>query len=205
MAATIPPTGLATESADYAPVPLPPSRAREQFAQITRHCEKALLRAALRFCKGGYDCAQELVQDTLVRGYEAYRLGKYRKEYNPEENQNPQAWLLRILTNKFINDYHRSVKWEAGVTVETLTAGGVVGPESTRVRAVDQPEGALLEDVLDERLVEALDRLPDGMRLAVILVDVQGQTYEEASQALGVPMGTVRSGFPGPVTCCTRL
>jgi DNA-directed RNA polymerase specialized sigma24 family protein len=128
---------------------LPAARAREHFAQITRHCEKALLQAALRFCRGGSDCAQELVQDTLVRGYEAYRLGKYREAYNPEENQNAQAWLLRILANKFVNDYRRSAKWDAGVTVETLTAGGAVGPQSTRVRAVDQPEGALLEDILD--------------------------------------------------------
>jgi RNA polymerase sigma-70 factor (ECF subfamily) len=174
-------------------VPLSPARAREQFAQITRHCETALLRAALRFCKGGHDCAQDLVQETLVRGYDAFRLGKYREEYSPEANQNPQAWLLRILTNKFFNDYRRSARWDAGVTVDTLTAGGVTGPDSTRVRPVDQPEGALLDEVLDEQLVTALDRLPEALRLAVVLVDVQGQTYEEASKALGVPVGTVRS------------
>jgi RNA polymerase sigma-70 factor (ECF subfamily) len=160
---------------------------------MTRACESALLRAALRFCKGGHDCAQDLVQETLVRGYDAFRLGKYREEYDPRENQNPQAWLLRILTNRFLNDYRRSARWDAGVTVDTLTAGGVTGPESTRVRPVDQPEGALLEEVLDEQLVQALDGLPDGLRLAVILVDVQGYTYEEASKSLGVPVGTIRS------------
>jgi RNA polymerase sigma-70 factor (ECF subfamily) len=189
MAAAIPPT----DSLNRSTVPLPPSRAREQFSQIARACEAALLRAALRFCKGGHDCAQDLVQETLVRGYDAFRLGKYREVYNPQENQNPQAWLLRILTNKFFNDYRRSARWEAGITVDTLTSGGAAGPESTRVQPVDQPEGALLEEILDERLVEALNRLPEALRLAVILVDVQGQSYVEAAEALGVPVGTVRS------------
>jgi RNA polymerase sigma-70 factor (ECF subfamily) len=189
MAVTRPPT----ESADPPTVPLPPLRAREQFAQMTRACESALLRTALRFCKGGHDCAQDLVQETLVRGYDAFRLGKYREEYDPRENHNSQAWLLRILTNKFLNDYRRSARWDAGVTVETLTAAGATGPESTWVPPVEQPEGALLEDVLDEQLVKALDGLPDALRLAVILVDVQGYTYEEAAKSLGVPVGTIRS------------
>ncbi len=201
MSAAIPPTGSAPGSSGPGPasVPVPPSRAREQFARISRRSEAALLRAALRFCRGGYDCAQELVQETLVRGYEAYRMGRYRQDEispagdGPTGDPDLQAWLLRILTNKFINDYRRRVKWEAGVTVETLTAGGAVGPESTRALAADQPEGALLDEVLDERLVEALDRLPESLRLTVILVDVQGQSYGEAAERLGVPLGTVRS------------
>jgi RNA polymerase sigma-70 factor (ECF subfamily) len=172
---------------------LPPAKARDQFAQITRACEANLLRVALRFCRGGHDCAQDLVQDTLVRGYDAFRLGKYREIYRSGEDQNPQAWLLRILTNKFFNDYRRSAKWDAGVTVDTLTVGGVTGPEATRVRPVDAPEGALLHAVLDERLVAALDHLPDALRLAVILVDVEGLTYQEAAEEMGVPVGTVRS------------
>ena len=187
------PTAASPIDTDPALAPLPQAAAREQFAQITRACEGNLLRAALRFCRGGHDCAQDLVQETLVRGYDAFRLGKYRETYLPGENQNPQAWLLRILTNKFFNDYRRTAKWDAGVTVDTLTVGGVTGPEATRVRPVEAPEGALLDAVLDERLVAALDCLPDALRLAVVLVDVEGLTYQEAAEKLAVPVGTVRS------------
>jgi RNA polymerase sigma-70 factor (ECF subfamily) len=160
---------------------------RERFAEIARMCETALLRVALRLCKGGHDCAQELVQDALVKGYEAFRSGKFREGYSP------QAWLTRILTNGFINDYRRKTRWDAGVDVETLTAGGEVGPAQTRAAASDTPDGALVEGIFEEPLERALSALPDGLRVVVLLVDVEELSYAEAAETLKIPVGTVRS------------
>jgi RNA polymerase sigma-70 factor (ECF subfamily) len=160
---------------------------RERFAEIARMCEAALLRAALRLCRGGNDCAQELVQEALVRGYEAFRLGKFREGFSP------QAWLLRILTNHFINGYRRMMRWDAGIDVETLTAGGEVGPPETHARSSDIPGSALLEETLDEPLERALKALPETLRSAVILVDIDELSYEEAAERLNIPVGTVRS------------
>ncbi|MDX1933212.1 MAG: sigma-70 family RNA polymerase sigma factor [Capsulimonadales bacterium] len=160
---------------------------RERFAQIAKQCEAALMRAALRLCRGGNDCAQELVQEALVRGYEAFRAGKFREGFSPS------AWLTRILTNNFINEYRRKQKWDAGVDVDTLTAGGEVGPESTRARASEVPESALLEGEFDEPLEKALNALPEGLRIVVLLVDVEERSYQEAAELLKIPVGTVRS------------
>jgi RNA polymerase sigma-70 factor (ECF subfamily) len=160
---------------------------RRRFTEMVDRSEAALMRAALRLCRGGHDCAQELVQDAVVRAYVAFRKGLFREGYNP------QAWLLRILTNAFINEYRRKSRWDAGVDVETLTAGGETGPESTRAVAGDRPESALLDGTFDEPLENALKRLPENLRRAVLLVDVEGLTYEEAAARLGVPVGTVRS------------
>ncbi|GAB4458824.1 MAG: sigma-70 family RNA polymerase sigma factor [Armatimonadaceae bacterium] len=160
---------------------------RERFGEIARNSENALLRVALRLCKGGQDCAQELVQDALVKGYEAFRSGKFREGYSP------QAWLTRILTNGFINDYRRKSKWDAGVDVETLTAGGEVGPPQTHAATADRPDAALLELTLDEPLERALNALPDGLRVVVLLVDVEEMSYAEAAETLKIPLGTVRS------------
>lgn len=165
----------------------PARREREQFAEMARRCEAALMRAALRLCRGGHDCAQELVQDALVRGYEAFRAGKFREGFSP------QAWLTRILTNNFINEYRRKAKWDAGVDVETLTSGGEAGPAVTHAAPADVPGAALLSETLDEPLERALDALPDALRVTVLLVDVEGASYAEAAQALSVPVGTVRS------------
>jgi RNA polymerase sigma-70 factor (ECF subfamily) len=55
------------------------------------------------------------------------------------------------------------------------------------------PEDALLARVLDEEVERALEKLPDAFREAVILCDLQGLSYAEAAQQLGVPIGTVRS------------
>ena len=145
------------------------------------------MRAALRLCKGGHECAQELVQDALVRGYEAFRQGKFREGFSP------CAWLTRILTNNFINEYRRKQKWDAGVDVDTLTAGGEVGPQSTHARPTDVPESALLETQFDEPLERALNALPDGLRIVVLLVDVEERSYQEAADLLSIPVGTVRS------------
>lgn len=160
---------------------------RERFADIARRCEAALLRVALRLCRGGQDCAQELVQDALVKGYDAFRQGRFREGFSP------QAWLTRILTNGFINDYRRKNRWDAGVDVETLTAGGEVGPPETHASPCDTPDAALLEATLDEPLERALNALPDGLRVVVLLVDVEEMSYQEAAETLKIPVGTVRS------------
>src|SRR5262249_43960882 len=129
---------------------------------------------------------QDLVQDALVRGYEAFVQGRFR------EGSNDRAWLFRILTNGFINESRRRARG-AAINLETLTAGGDVAPESLQARPEDQPELALMASLLEEPLERALAALSDEARLVVLLVDVEQLSYQEAAQALGVPVGTVRS------------
>jgi RNA polymerase sigma-70 factor (ECF subfamily) len=137
-------------------------------------------------CRGHEDRAQDLVQDALVRGYEAFILGRFR------EGSNDRAWLFRILTNGFINETRRRARG-AEIDLETLTAGGEVVPEGLRARPEDQPEPALMASLLEEPLERALAALSDEARIVVLLVDVEQLSYQEAARALGVPVGTVRS------------
>lgn len=166
-------------------VTTPPTR--DGFMEIVRKTEAYLLRTARRLCRGGEDCAQDLVQDALIRGYEAYKQGRYR------EDGSPQAWLSRILTNHFINEYRRKMRWDAGVDVDTLTSGGEAGPASTHAPANERPEASLMAATLDEPIEKALQQLPDALRVAVILVDIHEYTYQEAAELMGVPVGTIRS------------
>jgi RNA polymerase sigma-70 factor (ECF subfamily) len=56
------------------------------------------------------------------------------------------------------------------------------------------PEGAVFErPELSEAIRRALDKLPEEFRSAVVLVDIEDQSYAEAARVLGVPVGTVRS------------
>jgi len=160
---------------------------RAAYAQIIAQQEPVLLRAALRMCGGDGDRAQDLVQDALVRGYEAYIAGRFA------EGTNARAWLLRILTHGFINDYNRRKKWQAGVDIDTLTAQGEMAPEPLRAAAGDQPDCTLMAATLDEPLERALAALSAEMRAVVVLVDVEGMEYAEAAAALQIPIGTVRS------------
>jgi len=160
---------------------------RRQFMAIADRYMADLLRAARRLCGGNDDMAHDLVQETLLKGYAAFIDGKF------QEGGNMRAWLHRILTNHFINDYRRRTKWDAGVTVDTLTAGGEVGPASTRAAGGDVPDTALLARTFDEPLERALQTLSEALRTAVLLVDVEEYSYEEAARAMAVPVGTIRS------------
>jgi RNA polymerase sigma-70 factor (ECF subfamily) len=150
-------------------------------------CQADLLRTARRLCRGDDDKAQDLVQDALIRGYEAYLDGKFIP------GSNGRAWLIRILTNGFINIYRRSQKWDAAIDVDTLTSSGEAGPESTHAPASEVPGNRLVEDTLDEPLEKALNALSNGLRVCVVLVDIEGLDYAEAAAALKIPVGTVRS------------
>jgi RNA polymerase sigma-70 factor, ECF subfamily len=160
------------------------NNARQRFSEILAQCEGTLLGHARRLTRGDDDRAQDLVQEALVRAYEALLSDKFKDGFRP------CAWLTRILTNYFINDWRRSKKWDAGVTVENLTLGGEIGPASTRAPGVEEE---LSTRTYDEALERALAALPEGLRLSVLLVDVEEYSYAEAAEVLGVPVGTVRS------------
>lgn len=136
---------------------------------------------------GDEDRAQDLVQDALVRAYEAYGQGRF------QEGTNAYAWLLRILTNVFINDYHRRRRWEARLDREALAGRSEEVCDRVPANAADRPDAALLEATLDEPLEQALGALSPEMRACVLLVDVEGLEYAEAAKALKVPVGTIRS------------
>jgi len=160
---------------------------RTAFSGLVRAHESSLLRTSRRLCRGDEDRAQDLVQDALVRAYEAYAGGKFRVGLNV------RAWFLRILTNLYINDYHRRQRQGPDVDLDTLTASGEVGPETTHAAPADTPGETLLSQTLDETLEKALATLSEGLRLCVLLVDVEGLDYAEAADVLNVPIGTVRS------------
>ncbi|WP_309708763.1 sigma-70 family RNA polymerase sigma factor [Armatimonas sp.] len=147
----------------------------EVFALRCQEQATDLLRLARRLTRGNEDPAQDLVQDTLIRAFEAF----LREEYHDQGNL--RAYLMRILTNRFLSQKRRD-RWDAGVDIETVPP-----PLS------ESAETLLVSQALDEPLERALAALPDGLRATILLVDIEGLEYSEAALALGIPLGTVRS------------
>lgn len=147
---------------------------RREFAALARTHETALVRAAVRLCRGQHDRTQDLAQDTLVRAYQAYLEGRF--QHGPDV----WPWLLRILTNLFINDLNHRKRWVAGLA-------------STHAAPADVPGMDLMARLLDEELEHALALLPDTLRVCVLLCDMAGLSDEETAQILNIPIGTVRS------------
>jgi RNA polymerase sigma-70 factor (ECF subfamily) len=129
--------------------------------------------------------AEDLVQDTIVKAMRA------RHQFEPGTNL--KAWLLRILTNTFINRYRRGGLERdlfEGPDAEPLTDGWV---GATTMRAMRDPETQALTPIIEAEVQRALDELPDEFRLAVILSDIEELSYKEIADAMGCPIGTVMS------------
>jgi RNA polymerase sigma-70 factor, ECF subfamily len=154
---------------------------RAAFADLARSHADDLYGAALRMTRNRDD-AYDLAQEAVIRAF------TYFDSFTPGTNF--KAWILRILTNLYISDYCRKRK---APTLSLDDEGeGVIEVEDVGSQET-VPGRALFEEALDEEIDRALDSLGDGVRLCILMVDVEQMSYEEAAAALGVPVGTVRS------------
>lgn len=129
--------------------------------------------------------AEDLVQDTIVKAMRA------RDQF--ELGSNLKAWLLRIMTNAFINRYRRGgLERELfdGPDADALTEGWV---GATTLRGMRDPETAALAPLVEAEVGRALDELPPEFRIAVVLSDIEELSYKEIADAMGCPIGTVMS------------
>lgn len=167
-----------------------PEEQRAWFgAQVERLADR-LYGTALRFARNPHE-AEDLVAETVAKAWA--KLGELR------DPQAFEGWIQRILANTFMSEWrHRRASPE--VAVEPGDAGDGGEPFSLFEQLHQpfllwwtNPEEAAVQKLLREDMDRAVDALPEAFRLAVILVDVQGNSYGEAAEILGVPVGTVRS------------
>lgn len=108
-----------------------------------------------------------------------------------------RAWLYRILTNTYINDYRKRVRQGTPVNIDQYETPDEFYFYNKLLENVDDkqqdPAEAVLSKFAEEDIVRAMDKLPDGYREAVILSDLQGLPYDDISKSLDIPLGTVRS------------
>ncbi len=133
--------------------------------------------------------AEDLVADAYARAWKS--LGQF------EPGTNIRAWLYKILTNLYINHFrkkHREpekVSLDAYDKIEDFHLFNRIARQGAP--ASPDPFEAVVGRLTNEDLQKALDGLPEEYRTAVILYDLQGLSYQEVSDALEVPLGTVRS------------
>jgi RNA polymerase sigma-70 factor (ECF subfamily) len=143
----------------------------------------SLYSAALRYTRNRQD-AEDLVQETFLSAYAAW------DSFLPDSNC--RAWLLRILTNGFINSYRRRQTRHRFIEERADESVNVLYGEERRLEASD-PEGALVDETLGDEVSRALAELPEDHRIVVVLADLQGLKYREVADILDCPVGTVMS------------
>lgn len=158
---------------------------RKEFEQIALPHLDSMYGVAYRLTRNQGD-AEDLVQDALVRAYRFWHT--FQKETNCK------AWLLKILTNTFLNHYQKRKRGRevlAAAVNEQHATDGVLVHEGSR--AAQDPEGALIERMISDDVATALANLPPDFRAAVVLCDLEGLSYKEIADAMDCPVGTVMS------------
>jgi RNA polymerase sigma-70 factor, ECF subfamily len=156
---------------------------RERFEREVLPLLPNLYSAALRMTRNPAD-AEDLVQETYLRAYRGFS--------GFEEGTNLRAWMYRILTNTFINSYRKKQREPVTVQEDDLDEWYLfdrLGESGVEPSA----EAEVIRSMPDEDVQKALEALPEGFRLAVLLADVEGFSYKEIAQILGIPIGTVMS------------
>jgi RNA polymerase sigma-70 factor (ECF subfamily) len=144
----------------------------------------SLLGVASRLMRNAPE-SEDLVQDTVLKALRA------RDQF--ESGTNLRAWLLKILTNTFINRYRRGGLERSvldGPDADPLADGWV---SASTMESLRDPESQALRPILETEIGKALDELPTDFRLAVVLSDVEDLSYKEISDVMGCPIGTVMS------------
>lgn len=156
-------------------------RRRETFSREALPHLDQVYGAALYLARDP-ELAQDLVQETFLRAW------RFFHQFRP--GTNCQAWLLTILHNTFRNRYRASRRERGHIDIgDPLVESEASRPEEES----SNPEALVLGNLLDDELSAALDGLSQEFRAAVVLVDLQELSYEEAARALDCPIGTVRS------------
>jgi RNA polymerase sigma-70 factor (ECF subfamily) len=140
--------------------------------------------AALRLAKDE-SAADDLVQETFLRAYRAM--------HQLTHEDSCRAWLMRIMTNIWLNQLQKRAReanmfdvYELAISQEEAAAWGY------RSHA-EAPEAATSRKQFCEDLDHALQQLPEAFRIVVMLADVEGLSYKEVADVLQCPIGTVMS------------
>lgn len=127
--------------------------------------------------------ADDLLQDTFMRAYRFF--------HGFQQGTNCKAWLFRIMKNCYINRYRQNKKEPGMVDYEDVEnfydtiKDDVIDPNDLQHK--------VFSNLLDDDVHSALNSLQDDYKTVVILCDLEGLSYEEISEFLNCPIGTVRS------------
>ncbi len=151
----------------------------ESFNLLVEQYQRLVYNLALRML-GNAEAAEDASQDTFISAYRA--IGKFR-------GGSFKSWVLRIAANSCHDKQRVSQRYRV-VSLDTLLLETDAIPQDNNT---ESPEDYALRRELGRFLNEGLSHLPEDQRLAIILSDVQGLSYDEVAQVTGSSLGTVKS------------
>lgn len=184
------PTEISTPDSSSAGELVRVDREKETKAERTKRFERDALQymnqlyaAAMRYTKNPED-AQDLVQDTYIKAYNSF--------HQFEPGTNLKAWLYRVLTTTFINNYRKDQR-RPQTSDSELEDWQLAEASSHTSDQGKSTEDVVLENLPDSDIKNALAQIPEEFRMVVYLADVEGFSYKEIAEIVDVPTGTVMS------------
>ncbi|MCG8607481.1 sigma-70 family RNA polymerase sigma factor [bacterium] len=157
---------------------------RYEFDILFRENLRGLFSLALRMTRHQLD-AEDLVQETALKAFRHFD--------RFDRGTNFRAWIYRILTNNYINSYRKKKKAPTRVQIEDIEFR-LDDPNSGFWEGLnDRNNGYDYDDLFDDEISRAIDRLPDEYKVVVLLSDVESLSYKEIAKIIDHPIGTVMS------------
>ncbi len=154
------------------------------FSELIEPHLPSMYSTALRMTHNKRD-AEDLVQDAMFKAFRA--LDQFQKDTNF------RAWIFRILVNTFITGYRKAVKQPQKISYDELEEFYLYKRLDEEVTLQETSKEEFLEHFFNDDIKIALESLPYQFRLVVLLCDVEGFSYNEISNIIDAPLGTVMS------------
>jgi RNA polymerase sigma-70 factor (ECF subfamily) len=151
------------------------------FNQLVMAYQGTAYNVAYRVIGNG-DAAADACQDAFLKAYQAikqYRGGSFK------------SWLLRIVTNACY-DQIRYKSRRPATSLEDMVENSEDHSEKL-TNGSERPEEAVLRDELNDLIQLGINHLPEDQRVVLVLSDVQGFSYQEISEIVDQPLGTIKS------------
>ena len=162
------------------------------FSQGVKANMDSIYALALRLTRNNAD-AEDLAAESVTKAWAAFHTLDDKKAFRP--------WLFRILHNCFISNYRKKKCRPVEVIFEE--AGNHDDNEEVASVLIQQPdeflnwwanpEREITNELMGDEIITAIEQLPESFRMTIILVNVEGLSYDETAEVLGVSPGTVRS------------
>jgi RNA polymerase sigma-70 factor (ECF subfamily) len=155
---------------------------RAAFDLLVAKYQHKILKLIMRYVKDPAD-AMDVAQETFIKAYNAMPSFRGDSAF--------YTWLYRIAINTAKNHLVAAKRRPANLDFDVTESEGF--EPFAKLRDGDTPERLLLTEEISETISKAVDDLPDELRSAIMLREVDGMSYEEIAQAMDCPVGTVRS------------
>lgn len=155
---------------------------KRAFDVLIRKYQHKIVKLISRYIRDP-DESLDVAQETFIKAYRA--LANFRGD------SAFYTWLYRIAINTAKNHLVSLGRRPPDVDIDAEDAVHV--DALAALREIDTPEHMALKDEIEQTIFRAIDELPEDLRTAITLRELEGLSYEEIAEAMGCPIGTVRS------------